>query len=116
MSLSQSSLKMTIQTFNQQAEQLQTGLKSGEMAPETVQSALPELQAKFQPILTAQVDSGQWRSAITEMNRLLRLLQIDLQFLRTATQPDTQQQRRQQSLQHLAQLQALGQGLLTLAA
>ena len=61
-----------------------------------------------------QVESGV--TIITEMNRHLRLLKIDFNFLGTAQQQETRHQRQYQIEQRLLTLKEFSQGLRSIIA
>lgn len=77
---------------------LQQGIQQ-QVLPLAMEDTLaPETQLQIQPLLT-------------EMNRTLRLLGMDVAFLQTAKQPLKVQQRQQQMGQRLEQLSGFCQGL-----
>ena len=71
------------------------------------QDVLPLLEADWEPAALAQV-----QPILTEMNRTLRLLGMDVAFLQTARQSMTTQQRQRQMIDRLEQLEGFCQGLL----
>ena len=58
----------------------------------------------------------QWRSAITEIHRHMRLLAVEVNFVQSARQSQTYQQRLNQINHRLEQLQGFTQVLMTLCA
>lgn len=77
--------------------------------PEDLQSRFLAMQQEFQQQLLPLgdddgLDRGALQPLLTEMNRMLRLMAMDVAFLQTARQPMTQQQRQRQLLTKLAQL------------
>ncbi|MEM9162770.1 MAG: heterocyst frequency control protein PatD [Cyanobacteria bacterium P01_F01_bin.4] len=112
-------LKAAVQAFDRQLANLQTSLAHDVPSSGDLQVALASLNTLFQTQIRAQImadikqpDSGM--SIITEMHRHLRLLGVDLNFLRAAKQSTTRQQRQQLVEQRLASLKEFSQGLLTL--
>lgn len=68
------------------------------------QILLPSMNLDLPPLV---------RSAQTEINRILRLLSLDVAFLQSARQPETQSQRLQQVGDRLTRLQEFCDGLLS---
>jgi hypothetical protein len=65
-----------------------------------------------QQVLTLSQDSADHLQPLfTEMNRVLRLLGMDVAFLQTARQPQTRHQRQHQMLTKLTQLTAFAASL-----
>ncbi|MEO1402902.1 MAG: heterocyst frequency control protein PatD [Cyanobacteria bacterium J06635_1] len=116
---SSETLKGALQDFERQLVSLQASLAHGADSFGELQTALVSLNMLFQTQIRAQVMAGIQQSdsgvsIITEMHRHLRLLGVDLNFLRAAKQLATQQQRQQLVEQRLASLKEFSQGLLTL--
>ncbi|MEM8805432.1 MAG: heterocyst frequency control protein PatD [Cyanobacteria bacterium P01_G01_bin.38] len=112
-------LRAAVQEFDRQLANLQALLAHSSDAFADLQSALVSLNTLFQTQVRAQAmtdieppEAGV--SIITEMHRHLRLLGVDLNFLRAAKQLSTRQQRQQLVEQRLASLKEFSQGLLTL--
>ncbi len=76
----------------------------------TIDCLIPELNHYLETLETQSSDPAletQLRSLNPEVTRLIKLLQIDWQFLQAARQADRIQQRQQQLLKHLQQLDQL---------
>lgn len=95
--------------------QLKTGLGQNGMAQKA-----DALQQFFKQTLWAQLtqsefmQQAQWRSAVTEMHRHMRLLTLEISFAKSAGDGDNRQQRLRQIEQRLGHLQEFAQGLITL--
>ncbi|MEM9907575.1 MAG: heterocyst frequency control protein PatD [Cyanobacteria bacterium P01_D01_bin.44] len=116
---SSETLKVALQAFERQLVSLQASLAHGVESFGELQTALASLNKLFQTQIRAQVmadieQSDSAVSIITEMHRHLRLLGVDLNFLRAAQQSTTRQQRQQRVEQRLISLKEFSQGLLTL--
>lgn len=109
----------TIETLDHYAEQL-AQLKGGTALGTMAQQA-KQLQSFFDrelwPIVT-QIElpqqQSQWRSATTELHRHMRLLAVEISFIRAARQEHTRQQRLGQIEHRLGQLQGFTQAMVTL--
>ncbi|MEO0457886.1 MAG: heterocyst frequency control protein PatD [Cyanobacteria bacterium P01_A01_bin.114] len=109
--------KVAVQAFDCQIDALQALFANSAVFPQDAPAALIGLQTLFQTRIRAWVMAEQWEAGIpivTEMHRHLRLLGVDLNFLRAAKQPTTRRQRLQQVEQRLSSLKEFSQGLRTL--
>ncbi|MGD1950284.1 MAG: heterocyst frequency control protein PatD [Leptolyngbyaceae cyanobacterium] len=59
-------------------------------------------------------NQSQWRAAVTELHRHMRLLTVEVSFVRSARNSQTRQQRTVQIEQRLNQLQGFTQALINL--
>lgn len=117
------SLRQSYQNFFSALDQLDSTLESDD--PKLLQLTLPNLQEVF-PALEQGLNAAQSENALdeaiasrlqsihTEINKQLRLLSTDIAFLKTAKQPDTQQQRRQQIGDRIQSLRQYGDAVLAL--
>ncbi|MEA5463074.1 heterocyst frequency control protein PatD [Leptothoe sp. PORK10 BA2] len=90
------------ETMAQQAHSLQTFFRQ-ELWPLVTQLDLPQQRS-------------QWLSAITEMQRHMRLLAVEISFVQAARQGQTRQQRLGQIEHRLGQLQGFTQVMMSLLA
>lgn len=84
--------------------------------PRALQSTFLALQQIFQdqilPLATARAaEAITLQPLLTELNRTLRLLAMDVAFLQTARQPATQQQRQRQMIAKVAQIETFAQAI-----
>lgn len=107
-----------IEQFQSDLTVLETMISQGNPDGCQLQQDFLRMQQRFQTqILPAVSDresatgSGQGQAILTEMNRTLRLLGMDVAFLQTARQSVTRQQRQGQMGDRLQQLQQFCQGL-----
>lgn len=73
-------------------------------------AAQQQFQGQILPL--GDRDSPHWPPILTEMNRTLRLVAMDVAFLQAARQPITVQQRQRQLLDKLQQLAGFCEALL----
>lgn len=120
MSLSEA-YRQCYQEFKVSLEQLQSQFEQSNVAGVSRRQAFARAQQAFQDILSLNPEelspdvAAQVQSYQTEMNRLLRLLGMDVMFLQAARQSATTDQRRQQLGDRIGQLQqfcaaVLGEG------
>ncbi|PSN19889.1 hypothetical protein C7271_05030 [filamentous cyanobacterium CCP5] len=109
-------LEQMVSEFALDVEALQSATTQGNLDPDGIQRMFLALQQRFQTQLLATIASDGDRQAavqpiLTEMNRTLRLLGMDVAFLQTARQSMKVQQRQRQMGDRLFQLQTFCQGL-----
>lgn len=95
---------------------LQQAVTQSNPNPRTIQQLFLKTQQRFQSQLlpTASADGGQQvqiQPILTEMNRTLRLLGMDVAFLQAARQSTKVQQRQKQMCDRITQLQNFCIGL-----
>jgi hypothetical protein len=97
--------------FQERLKQLQTTLESPDIADSAWQSQWHEIQQTFEEQmmgLNPEVINTQilpiWQSYLTEIHKQIRLLTIDLRFLKVARQTTTAQSRRTQIHERLNRL------------
>ena len=102
--------------YVEQLDQLQAVMGQSDMV-----KCASRLQQFFSQILWPLVldfeleqHQSQWRSAITEMHRHMRLLMVEMNFVQSARNHQTRQQRLGQIEQRLKQLQGFAQVLINL--
>ena len=105
-----------LHSYTKQLAEFQGGLSQRD----ALQQA-KELQQFFNQTLWPNIsrlelsqNQSQWRSAITEIHRHMRLLAVEVNFVRSARQNQTYQQRLDQINHRLEQLQGFTQVLITL--
>lgn len=98
-------------------DQLELVLGQGDMVPKA--NALQQFYHQQLGGILIQLEypqqTSQWRSAVTEIHRHMRLLAVEVRFAQSAQQQQTSRQRLQQIEQRLKQLKGFARGLLTLA-
>lgn len=94
--------------FQHRLKRLQTELESATTPHEAFPSQWHEIQETFeQQIMTLTPSASTanflaiWQSYLTEMHRQMRLIAIDLRFLKAARQTTTAQTRRKQTRERL---------------
>ncbi|ESA36233.1 hypothetical protein N836_07780 [Leptolyngbya sp. Heron Island J] len=107
-----------LHAYTQQLAQFQ-----GDLGQADILQQAKELQRFFNQTLWPNINQlelsqnqPQWRSAITEMHRHMRLLAVEVNFIQSARQSRTYQQRLGQISHRLEQLQGFTQVLITLCA
>ena len=102
--------------YLEQLNQLQVATAQGD-----VTKSANQLQKFFNDILWPLVsdveltaNQSQWRAAITELHRHMRLLNVEVSFVRSTRNSQTRRQRITQLEQRLKQLQGFTQALLKL--
>jgi hypothetical protein len=107
-----------IEQFQSDLTVLETMISQGNPDEHQIYQDFLRIQQIFQlqivPAVSDQeaaTGSGQGQPILTEMNRTLRLLGMDVAFLQTARQAVTRQQRQRQMGDRLRQLQQFCQGL-----
>ncbi len=97
--------------FQERLKRLQTDLESANTAYPVLQSQWHEIQDAFeQKIMTLHPSASTpnilpiWQSYLTEIHKQIRLIAIDLRFLKAARQSTTAQTRRTQTSERLEML------------
>lgn len=111
--------RQTYQIFQECLEQLQAQIQADSLELARFQTTFQEAQTQFQQkVLTLELtelgsaQASKVQSIQLEINKQLRLLSMDLLFLRTARQPATVQQRQAQMGDRLTLLKSYCTALL----
>lgn len=116
-----SAAQETVKNFHQQVIEI-LGDEGHSLSESDPMARLQPLTVTFKTqilpltsIMEGKSDASQWLSALTELNRHIRLLAVDISFFRAAQQSDRAQQKLTQIRSRLQQIQGFSQVLLKLS-